>query len=725
MEDYSTADIDVTEHVQTRQPGWFQEAVMVLTLLAHRGLPEVLAKHVRVERGKTPKYTTPDFILLIFAYAVSHHLNYNSFDHAAGLPVLPSRTPTDGDEEAVRVAHALMATWKRNEVPHRSAVSRWLAAVASEDLKHFRALSEAHADQSPLTRLHHGGLIDRAGRHHLFFDLDPTGKGYRQRHLVQDELRPQPNRRAARAAKRGRTGRHRGEVVRTRTVLQQSHTGQLLGSWGKAGNADHYGDLEAACLRAARYLEAAALPKQTGWIRDDGAYGFAKSCAVVAAAGLNFMTRCADYRLLKDPAVEAALAGEPVDTHQGAEGGPRADLFAVELMWRDAAQTVEVPTCLVVLRRVAETDAKGEVKAVRVGKLKDGWHFELFAVSAGHDGLLPHDVVELYAGRGAFEAALGREDQDCDPDRTLCNGSFGKGLFDLVCQWVSNLRLEMAVAAMPDFSLRQTLWALPSAPQPHKPVVDTLHKPVVELVPALDSEACAVEKAEPVEVRSLEGQLEGMDEVVRSEVEEPTRVVKNPRGGYDSSRFTRNEEGQVYCPAGEVMEEMGRREGCDEVVTYQAAARSCELCPQQEACRGGRFSRRSGRRVSFRRAGTGSEAVDEARLEAPPSSVSGEPALPATPSTAVDQPKASSPPGPVIWIDLPGPTLTHQLTRVLADYTASLSYEVVAPSPPGPLLTRDQRAHRRLTYQQHHLRNHSSVATRRWTIRLSGIPSLL
>jgi len=303
MEDYSTADIDVTEHVQTRQPGWFQEAVMVLTLLARRGLPEVLAKHVRVERGKTPKYTTPDFILLIFAYAVSHHLNYNSFDHAAGLPVLPSRTPTDGDEEAVRVAHALMATWKRNEVPHRSAVSRWLAAVASEDLKHFRALSEAHADQSPLTRLHHGGLIDRAGRHHLFFDLDPTGKGYRQRHLVQDELRPQPNRRAARAAKRGRTGRHRGEVVRTRTVLQQSHTGQLLGSWGKAGNADHYGDLEAACLRAARYLEAAALPKQTGWIRDDGAYGFAKSCAVVAAAGLNFMTRCADYRLLTGTSV--------------------------------------------------------------------------------------------------------------------------------------------------------------------------------------------------------------------------------------------------------------------------------------------------------------------------------------------------------------------------------------------------------------------------------------
>ena len=105
--------------------------------------------------------------------------------------------------------------------------------------------------------------------------------------------------------------------------------------------------------------------------------------------------------------------------------------------------------------------------------------------------------------------------------------------------------------------------------------------------------------------------------------------------------------------------------------------------------------------------------------------MSGEPALPATPSTAVDQPKASSPPGPVIWIDLPGPTLTHQLTRVLADYTASLSYEVVAPSPPGPFLTRDQRAHRRLTYQQQHHRNHGSVATRRWTIRLSGTPPRL
>ncbi len=53
------------------------------------------------------------------------------------------------------------------------------------------------------------------------------------------------------------------------------------------------------------------------------------------------------------------------------------------------------------------------------------------------------DVVELYLHRGAFEPALADEDNEQDPDRWCSHSAWGQECWQLVSQWVWNLRLEL------------------------------------------------------------------------------------------------------------------------------------------------------------------------------------------------------------------------------------------------------------------------------------------
>jgi hypothetical protein len=52
-----------------------------------------------------------------------------------------------------------------------------------------------------------------------------------------------------------------------------------------------------------------------------------------------------------------------------------------------------------------------------VGKRVGEWVYELFITTLPIDGFLVEDVLDLYHGRGAFEAVLADEDIEEDPDR--------------------------------------------------------------------------------------------------------------------------------------------------------------------------------------------------------------------------------------------------------------------------------------------------------------------
>src|SRR5260370_9481351 len=70
----------------------------------------------------------------------------------------------------------------------------------------------------------------------MVFDIDGTREAARQRALPQTEALPPVFRRLDEICAPGYTGRKRGEIVRTRTVISQAHTSQWLGSFGNRGN---------------------------------------------------------------------------------------------------------------------------------------------------------------------------------------------------------------------------------------------------------------------------------------------------------------------------------------------------------------------------------------------------------------------------------------------------------------------------------------------------------
>src|SRR5205085_8135764 len=110
-------------------------------------------------------------------------------------------------------------------------LSRFLAAVGTKTIEAVRGLFMADLVGRPLTSEGSGWLKDGCGQAWLMFDVDGTRQAGRQRALPQTADLPGAQRRLDRVCQPGYQGRKRGEVVRTRTTVVQSHTHQWLGTF--------------------------------------------------------------------------------------------------------------------------------------------------------------------------------------------------------------------------------------------------------------------------------------------------------------------------------------------------------------------------------------------------------------------------------------------------------------------------------------------------------------
>jgi hypothetical protein len=123
-----------------------------------------------------------------------------------------------------------MALFGRDQLPHRSTLSRFLAALDQPTVEALRArFQEDLFARNPFASP--GGVFDRRGVPWLVIDVDGTRQTARQRALPQTEALPAPHRRFDQTCAPGYQGRKRGEVVRTRTVVLQAHTHQFLGTF--------------------------------------------------------------------------------------------------------------------------------------------------------------------------------------------------------------------------------------------------------------------------------------------------------------------------------------------------------------------------------------------------------------------------------------------------------------------------------------------------------------
>lgn len=294
-------------------------------------------------------------------------------------------------------------------------------------------------------------------------------------------------------------------------------------------------ELRQAVTTIGRYSKAQGLPEERVLLRLDGQYG---TGAVIAdLAGFSYVTRGKDYTVLDRAEVQSRLH-LPADQQFSR---PESDL--VRALY-DCPHVPVGPTgqrCRVV---VATHPAKA--KKSRIGVTRAGVVYELFFTNLPQSAFTASDVVALYLHRGAFEPALADEDQEQDPDRWCSHSPTGQEAWQIINQWVWNLRLELGHQLHPA-PLRTTEFA-PAYPLAQEKTADT---------------PSPVQGYGPPDVASpwKQGRFSGRD-------------------------FAFQPDGTLRCPAGQTLRANERRKEGDGSlrVVYAASLHSCRPCPLREQC---------------------------------------------------------------------------------------------------------------------------------------------
>lgn len=384
---YSAASIQTSSQSVPSPPCWLGEVVLIVEHLRKLGVLSAISEQVRFERRRLGRYEVIDFVAVLFGYAISGERTLEAFYKA----LLPFADP-------------FMALFGRKSLPARSTLSRFLAALTPQATEALRTLFLKDLLARPLSKERQTGeLLDREGRPRIVFDIDGTREAARQRALPQHPELPAPQRRLNQICAPGYTGRKRGEIVRTRTMISQAHSYQRLGSFSNAGNGRYRQELRRAVEAIGSYLAVHQLPQECALVRLDGQYG---TGAVLAdLAGLPFVMRGKDYALLDRAEVQSRL-------HLPADGSftrPESELVRALYDCPDVPMGTGGQRC----RVIVATHPSGKPKS-RVGLKRGGVVYELFLTKLPQQAFTASDVVALSLHRGAFEPTLADEDQEQD-----------------------------------------------------------------------------------------------------------------------------------------------------------------------------------------------------------------------------------------------------------------------------------------------------------------------
>ncbi len=521
--------IQTSSHAVPSTPSWFGEVVVITQSLRCRGVLAKISERVRFARRRFGHYEVIDFLAVLLGYAVSGERTLEAFY-----------------ERLHPFAPAFMALFGRDRLPARSTLSRFLAALTWEAVEALRAqFLQDLLERQPDFEQQPCGLTDRAGNLWKVFDIDGTREAARQRALPKTPQLPLPQRRLDEVCAPGYTGRKRGEIVRTRTTVLQAHSYQWLGSFGNPGNGEYRKELRRAVKAIQSYLRAHQFPEENTILRLDGLYG---TGAVLAdLLGFAFVMRGKDYRLLDLPVVQTRLH-LPADQQFSR---PESDLVRTLYDCPDVTVGASGLCC----RLVVATHPAGPAKN-RIGVERDGLIYELFLTKLPQEAFTAADVVALYLHRGAFETTLSDEDMEQEPDRWCSHAACGQEVWQIVSQWVWNLRLELGHQLEPE-PIRTTEFApaLPPAKEPTAPACG--YAPAVVALPF------------------KQGRFSGCD-------------------------FALQPDGALRCPAGQALcatEERREADGSLRLV-YAARISHCRGCELRQQCQWHGGNTQKPRRVS-------------------------------------------------------------------------------------------------------------------------------
>src|SRR5437588_1664664 len=247
--------IQIAPSTRPSTPPWMGEVAVVAQVLSHVGVLKTIQEQVRFARARFGQYDLIDFVVVLIGYARSFEPTLKAFC-----------------ERLLPFAEPFMALFGRHLLPHRSTLSRFLAALDQASVETLRTLfQEDLVARNPFASP--GGMFDRTGKPWLVVDVDGTRQAARQRALPSLSSLPAPHRRFDRVCAPGYLGRKRGEVVRTRTTILQAHTHQWVGTFGNPGNGQYRQELKQARAVIATYARTLSFPLSHVVIRLDGLYG--------------------------------------------------------------------------------------------------------------------------------------------------------------------------------------------------------------------------------------------------------------------------------------------------------------------------------------------------------------------------------------------------------------------------------------------------------------------
>ena len=192
--------------------------------------------------------------------------------------------------------------------------------------------------------------------------------------------------------------------------------------------------------------------------------------------------------------------------------------------------------------------------------------YELFLTTAPQTAFTCADVLGLYLHRGSFETVLADEDREQDADRWCSHTPCGQEFWQILNQWLWNLRLDLGQHLSPS-PVRLTEFA-PAAEPPAIPPSEPVGAPLSVAPHEPPQEPPAVPPSEPVEYGP------------------PQWARRSFTKGFAGADFVPQADGTLRCPAGHplaVHERRPERSGSVRVV-YGARMAHCRPCPLRAQC---------------------------------------------------------------------------------------------------------------------------------------------
>lgn len=697
--------IQVDPTMKPSTPSWFGEVAVVAYALQRYGVLKAIQERVRFVRARMGKYELIDFAAILMGYAVS------------GEPTLRAFC-----ERVQPFASAFMALFGRADFPTPPTLSRYLAVLDQPCVEALRTLFlEDLLARSPFGTPP-GGLWDRLGERWLLIDVDGTKQAARQRALPATPDLPPAHRRFDRVCAPGYLGRKRGEVARTRTTILQAHTHQWLGTFGNPGNGQYRQELKRARAVIAAYAHALSFPLSHVVIRLDGLYGDAAPLADlfakdedVGAEGPAVVVRGKAYHLIEQPAIQQRLTLPPDQVTVHPESGASRALYD--------CGPIQLAPAGPVMRMLLATHPAGSSRPP-IGKVREGTVYEQFFTTLPHHAFTPADVLDLYLHRGSFETVLADEDKEQAVDRWVSRTQWGQEFWQIISQWIWNLRLELGQHAQAT-TMRVTdlaysrLLEPPTSPPDDDPPPDGTSLPSAEIA--------SVDPAASPPVPGAAGEAETSQNALDwpTSYGPPNWARPSFTHGFPGSAFTPQPDGTLRCPTGHllfVQERRPERNGSLRVL-YAARIGYCRPCPLREQCQ------ESGTTLKPRRVSAVFWPRTAPAAASPPGGAAPVSAVERTSPLAEEAP--ASPPAPVQpvrWGDWPRCQIRQEWVQLLRTQTVLISFRatetlVHTQQHSPPLETRAERAHWRLSWEQRLARNVRPPTAPSVEIVLHGLPA--